>query len=82
MRADWVKNIGSRPTGRDLGVLVYEKLDMNHQVNCSLACINRGVASRSREVTVLLCSALGRPHLECCIQLWNPQHKKDIDVLE
>ncbi|KAK4810170.1 hypothetical protein QYF61_010482 [Mycteria americana] len=23
-----------------------------------------------------------RPYLECCIQLWGPQHKKDMDLLE
>jgi len=27
-------------------------------------------------------STLLRPHLESCIQLWSPQHRKDMDLLE
>ncbi|PKU47457.1 hypothetical protein llap_2280 [Limosa lapponica baueri] len=27
-------------------------------------------------------STLVRPHLEYCIQLWNPQHRKNMDLLE
>jgi len=77
------------PVEKYLGVLVDEKLDMSQQcalaaqkANHILGCIKSSVASRSRNGILPLCSALVRPHLESCIQLWSPQHSKDMDLLE
>lgn len=40
------------------------------------------MASRWREVGVLLYSRLMRLHLECCVHLWGYWRKKNMDLLE
>ena len=49
--------------------------------NCILGC-KGGVVSREREMTVPLCSARGRLHVNYFVQIWGPQHKKDVELLE
>ncbi|CAM4578231.1 unnamed protein product [Caretta caretta] len=65
------KWLGSSSAEKDLGVTVDEKLDMSQlcalaakKASGILACISRGIASRSRDVIVPLYSTLVRPHLE------------------
>ncbi|GAB0175574.1 cAMP-dependent protein kinase inhibitor alpha [Grus japonensis] len=83
---EWIE---SSPEEKDLGVLVDKKLNVTQQcvlaaqkVNRILGCITRSVTSRSREGILPLYSALVRPHLEYCIQLWGPQYKKDMELLK
>jgi len=83
---EWIER---SPEEKDWGMLVDEKLNMTQQcvfaaqkASHILGSIQSSVASRAREGILPLCSALVRPHLESCVQLWSPQHRKDMDLLE
>ncbi|GAB0182847.1 cAMP-dependent protein kinase inhibitor alpha [Grus japonensis] len=73
---------------KDLGMLVDKKLNVTQQctlaaqnANHILGCIQRSVTSTLREI-IPLYSALVRPHLGYCVQLWGPQHKEGTELLE
>ncbi|KAJ7424168.1 hypothetical protein BTVI_07456 [Pitangus sulphuratus] len=79
----------SRSLKRDLGILMDNKLSMSQQ--CVLVAkksksiqggIRKSITSKSREVILPLYSALVRQHLQCWIQFWASQYKRDMELLE
>ncbi|GAB0185869.1 hypothetical protein GRJ2_001052200 [Grus japonensis] len=76
---EWIE---SSPEEKDLRVLVVQRMLAAQKANYILGCIKRGANSRLREVILPLYSAPVRPHLEYCVQLWGPQYKRDMELLE
>ncbi|KAJ7421347.1 FERM, RhoGEF and pleckstrin domain-containing protein 2 isoform X5 [Willisornis vidua] len=79
--AEWLE---SCPVGEDLGcwpAVAEDELacaQVAKKAKGILACVSNSVASRTRALTIPLCWALLRPHLEFCVQFWALHHKKDI----
>ena len=74
---------------KDLGILGGNMLTVSQQcalvakkTTVILGCINKSMASRSREVILCLYSALVRLRLEHCVQLRASQLKKDRKLLD
>jgi hypothetical protein len=74
---------------KDLGVLIDQNFKFSKQ--CSLAVkkankmlglIKRKIKHKSKDIICKLYKSLVRPHLEYCVQLWNPSLKTDIKLLE
>jgi len=51
------------------------------KANRILGCIKSSMASGSREGILPLCS-VETPPQESCVQLWSPQYKTDLELME
>ncbi|KAK4829271.1 hypothetical protein QYF61_002663 [Mycteria americana] len=83
------KWLESSPAEKDLGMLVDSRVNMSQQcaqaakrAKCILGCIKHSITSQSKDVIILLYSALVQPHLEYCVQFCAPQFTKDVKVLK
>ncbi|KAL5266962.1 hypothetical protein ACHWQZ_G004116 [Mnemiopsis leidyi] len=64
---------------KDLGVITHSSLLWNEQIKTSVSKANqmicwvvRNLINREKNVMLAIYKALIRPHLEYCVQLWNP----------
>ena len=73
----------------DLGVTMNANMKVSEQCrvaaskgNQVLGMIRRNKTYKEKSLIVPLYKAIVRPHLEYCIQAWNPYRRKDIDMIE
>ena len=72
---------------KDLGLVVTMNANMKVSEQCRIAAskgnqvlgmIQRNITYKEKSLIVPLYKAIARPHLEYCIQAWNPYLRKDI----
>ena len=81
--------IQKKPIVKDLGIIMSEDLKFHAQVDeaCRRAHneinrIRRTFMSRSPNFLAQMYKQFVRPHIEYCIEIWNPKYACDIDKLE
>ena len=74
---------------KDLGVTMNASMKVSEQYriaaskgNQILGMIRRNITYKENSLIIPLYKAIVRPHLEYCIQAWNPHLRNDIDILE
>ena len=73
---------------KDLGVTIRKYLKVSSQCVKIFKAANqimgmkRTFTFKTKDNLLQLYNCLVRPHLEYCMQVWNPYLKKDIDLLE
>ena len=74
---------------RDLGILISDDLKYHAQVesavrraHCEINRIRRSFVSRSPKFIGDMYKLYVRPHMEYCVEVWNPQMQGDINIME
>ena len=74
---------------KDLGVTMNANMKVSEQCrnaaskgNQVIWMIQRNITYKEKSLIIPLYKAIVRPHLEYCIQAWNPYLRKDVDMLE
>ena len=73
---------------KDLGVTMNANMKVSEQCRIAASKGNQVLGMIRRNITyeksliIPLYKAIVRPHLEYCIQAWNPHLRKDVDMLE
>ena len=81
--------LDTKSSCRDLGILIADDMKFHHQVDSAckkayfeIGRIRRSFISRSPKFLSSMYKIYVRPHLEYCVELWNPGYRGDIIKME